>query len=88
MSKIELTIYSAVPSGHQPTLADVRKWLSDVDKFNLPDDYPVYVFEAELSLVVSSDSLEPILCANCAPHNIQHDVLISNHTCQQSLFPG
>jgi len=82
MPKLEINIYVGLEPGEQPTLGHVRQWLSEVDKFNLPDSHPLYALSIELTTFVNPQKVTPILCADCSPDQSNNDVLISTHECQ------
>lgn len=62
-------------------LGDIREWMKQVDKFNLPNDHPIYDCNLALYLEVPEHNIIPSECMECSPQQHNHDVLITTHQC-------
>ena len=79
MTIIHLDI--AVENGKPVRLGDIRQWMKEVDKFNLPNDHPIYDCALALYVEISEQNITPIECMECSPQQANHDVLIVAHDC-------
>jgi hypothetical protein len=79
MTLIHLDI--AIENSTEVRLGDIRKWMKEVDKFNLPNDYPVYECALALVIEIPEHNITPIECMECPPQQPNHDVLIVTHDC-------
>jgi hypothetical protein len=79
MTLIHLDI--AIENSTEVRLGDIRQWIKEVDKFNLPNDYPVYDCSLALVVEISEQNITPIECMECSPQQAHHDVLITTHDC-------
>lgn len=82
MTIIHLDI--AVENGIQVRLGDIRKWMQEVDKFNLPNDHPIYDCTLALYLEIPQHNIIPSECMECSPDQANYDVLIVSHDCVNS----
>ena len=79
MTIIHLDI--AVENGKPVRLGDIRQWMKEVDKFNLPNDHPIYDCSLALYLEIPQINIIPNECMKCSPEQNNHDVLIITHDC-------
>jgi hypothetical protein len=79
MTLIHLDI--AIENSTEVRLGDIRQWIKEVDKFNLPNDYPVYDCSLALVVEIPKHNITPIECMECSPQQANHDVLIITHDC-------
>lgn len=81
MTEINIDIAVNPANGKDIRLGDIRAWMNMVDKFNLPNDYPVYECSLYLMIPVSEHNITSIECMECSPQKANHDVLIVAHDC-------
>ncbi len=81
MTEINIDIAVSPSNGKDIRLGDIRAWINMVDKFNLPDDYPVYECSLYLMLPVPQQNISRIECMECSPKQNNHAVLIVAHDC-------
>ena len=79
MTLIHLDI--AIENTTEVRLGDIREWMKEVDKFNLPNDYPIYECALALVIEIPEHNITPIECMECSPQQANHDVLIVAHYC-------
>ena len=71
----------AVENGKPVRLGDIRQWMKEVDKFNLPNDHPVYDCALALYVEIPQINISPTECMECPPEQNNHDVFIVAHDC-------
>ena len=79
MTIIHLDI--SVENGKPVRLGDIRQWMKEVDKFNLPNDHPVYDCALALYVEIPQINIIPTECMECSPEQNNHDVFIVAHDC-------
>jgi len=79
MTIIHLDI--SVENGKPVRLGDIRQWIKEVDKFNLPNDHPIYDCALALYVEIPQINIIPSECMECPPQQSNHDVLILAHNC-------
>ena len=83
MTIISINISVENSTNKNVRLGDIRKWLEEVDKFNLPNDYPIKYSHLSLNIEIPEHAITTSLCMACSPKNHNNDVLIITHTCPQ-----
>lgn len=81
MTEINIDIAVSSANGKDIRLGDIRAWMDMVDKFNLPNDYPVYECSLYLMLPIPEQNISRIECMECSPKQHNHDVIITTHEC-------
>ena len=83
MTLIHLDI--AIENSTEVRLGDIRQWMKEVDKFNLPNDYPIYECALALIIQIPQHNITTTECMECPPEQANHDVLIVSHDCVNPL---
>lgn len=81
MTEINIDIAVNSSNGKDIRLGDIRAWMDMIDKFNLPNDYPVYECSLYLMIPIPEQNISRIECMECSPQQHNHDVIITTHDC-------